>query len=113
MECAGSALSQSHLQRLVDRYFVAHRTIYVDGKEVASDISGSAYLGTTGDTVIGVWLRPSKPPLYQVYHGAIDEVRVWHRLLEADEILLSMETKMAVDPQGKIATVWGAVKNSN
>jgi len=89
------------------------RTIYVDGVEIISEVSGSAYLGTTGDTLLGVWARPSKPPLYQVYHGAIDEVRVWHRLMDEEEILLSMETEMAVEPQGKVAIAWGAVKNNN
>lgn len=90
------------------------RTIYIDGEEAATDISASAYLGAIGDIWIGGWERPTKAenPFYQVYFGAIDEVRVWSRLLSEDEILASMETEMAVEPKGKIATVWGAVKHS-
>jgi len=89
------------------------RTIYVDGEVVGSDVSGSVYLGAKGDTIIGVWARPSKPPFYQVYHGVIDEVRVWHKVLDKDEIALSMETELSVESQGKIATIWGAIKHSN
>ena len=90
------------------------RTIYVDGVEVISQASPSPYLGETGETRVGGWERPSKAenPFYQVYHGAIDEVRVWSRLLSEDEILSSMETEMPVEPQGKVAAVWGAVKVS-
>jgi len=87
------------------------RSIYVDGKEILSDVSPSAYLGASGDTVIGVWNRPSKPAFYQVYQGAIDEVRVWHRLLDPDEMLSSMEMEMAVDLQEKLVTTWGKLKN--
>ena len=88
------------------------RTIYVDGEVAGSDVSGSVYLGSKGDTIIGVWARPSKPPLYQVYHGIIDEVRVWHKVLDEDAIALSMETELSVESQGKIATMWGAIKHS-
>ncbi len=88
------------------------RKIYIDGKEVVSDISPSAYLGAKGDTWIGGWERPTKDehPFYQIYYGAIDEVRVWLRLLDEDEIVNSMDTKMAVDPAGKAATMWGKLK---
>lgn len=88
------------------------RKIYVDGREVASGVSGSDYLGSTGDTWIGGWERPTKPehPFYQIYHGAIDEVRVWHRLLSEDEIIGSMETEMSVDPLEKLAARWGAIR---
>jgi hypothetical protein len=88
------------------------RKIYINGNEVASDTSASAYLGAKGETRIGGWERPTKAenPFYQIYHGTIDEVRVWHRLLNEDEILGSMETEMPVEPMGKAATAWGAVK---
>ncbi len=89
------------------------RTIYVDGEVVGTDVSGSAYLGAKGDTTIGIWARPSKPPLYHIFHGIIDEVRVWHRVLDADDMASSMDTTMSVEPQGKIATMWGAIKHSN
>jgi hypothetical protein len=88
------------------------RKIYVDGQEVVSDTSPSAYLGATGDIWIGGWERPTKPehPFYQIYHGAIDEVRVWHRLLSEDEIISSMDTEMPVDPLEKFAATWGSIK---
>lgn len=86
------------------------RTIYVDGEEMATDLSPSSYLGDEGDTTIGGWERPTKEPFYQFYYGSIDEVRVWHRLLSEDEMLGSMETKMSVEPLGKLATTWASIK---
>lgn len=91
---------------------VKERRIYIDGVEVASDVSASSYLGAKGEVWIGGWERPSKPehPFYQIYKGAIDEVRVWHRLLSDEEIISSLDTEMLVKPLEKIATVWGRVK---
>jgi len=91
------------------------RKTFIDGVEAASDTSASAYLGAKGEIRIGGWERPTKAgnPFYQIYYGAIDEVRVWHRLLNEDEMLNSMETEMPVEPLGKAATAWGAVKNGN
>ena len=88
------------------------RKVYIDGQEVASDTSPSAYLGAIGDIWIGGWERPTKDehPFYQIYHGAIDEVRVWLRLLDEDEINSSLDTKMPVDSLGKLATTWGEMK---
>lgn len=86
------------------------RTIYIDGEEIASDISPSSYLGDVGDTTVGGWERPTKEPFYQFYYGTIDEVRVWHRLLSEDEILSSMETEMSVEPSGKLAAIWAKIK---
>jgi hypothetical protein len=88
------------------------RKIYVDGNEVAKDASPSAYLGAKGDIWIGGWERPTKPehPFYQIYTGAIDEVRVWLRPLGNDEIMESIDTEMPVEPLGKSATTWGEIK---
>ena len=88
------------------------RKIYVDGQEVATDVSATAYLGTKGDIWIGGWERPTKAehPFYQIYHGAVDEVRVWHRLLDEDEIIDSINAEMSVDPQEKLTTTWGKLK---
>jgi arabinan endo-1,5-alpha-L-arabinosidase len=43
--------------------------------------------------------------------GVIDEFVIYDRALSADEIKADMEsTALAVDPQDKIATVWGRIK---
>jgi hypothetical protein len=88
------------------------RKIYVDGVEIASDVSASSYLGAKGEVWIGGWERPTKDehPFYQIYQGAIDEVRVWHRLLNEEEIISSLDTEMPVEPLEKMATMWGKVK---
>jgi hypothetical protein len=88
------------------------RKIYIDGQKVAGDVSASAYLGSKGETRIGGWERPDKVEFYQSYGGAIDEVRVWFRPLNNDEILESMDTKISVESLGKSTTTWGLVKQS-
>lgn len=91
---------------------VKERKIYVDGVEVASDISASSYLGAKGEVWIGGWERPTKGehPFYQIYNGAIDEVRVWHRLLSEEEIISSLNTEMPVESLEKMTTMWGKLK---
>ncbi|MCH8293214.1 LamG domain-containing protein [Candidatus Poribacteria bacterium] len=88
------------------------RQIYVDGNLVANGVSDGSYLGATGDTIIGGWDRVDKGvgKAYQAYMGSVDEVRVWQRLLEEDEIIASMNTAMPVDSKGKITTIWAQIK---
>lgn len=89
------------------------RRIYVDGEKVAEGVIDGGYMGTKGETIIGGWNRIDKglDKAYQVYMGAVDEVRVWNRTLEEDEILESMKTEMSVNAKGKVATLWSRIKN--
>jgi hypothetical protein len=89
------------------------RKIYIDGEERASGTATSAYLGTTGNTMIGRWEIGGG----QYYHGAIDEVRVWHKPLSEDEIVDSMnmdsDKLMGAGPvelEDKLAMMWSAIK---
>ena len=48
--------------------------------------------------------------------GLIDEVRIWNRALDEDEVIDQMEKGyfelFAVDPRQKLATTWGHLKTS-
>lgn len=83
------------------------RKIYINGEEVAGDAGKSAYLGNAGDTFIGSW-----GPTGQKFNGIIDEVQIWDRALDEDEILASMGdiSALAVNASGKLAATWGSLK---
>jgi len=57
-----------------------NRRIYIDGVQAAED-SGSPFLGTSGDTIIGSWDGS------QWFRGIIDDVRIYSRALTDTEIL--------------------------
>lgn len=42
--------------------------------------------------------------------GAVDEVRVWNRTLDENEISESMRTGMPVNIKGKAPIPWGHIK---
>lgn len=84
------------------------RRIYVNGKQVAQDagLSGIAYLGKKGDTMVGSWGATG-----QKFNGVIDEVQVWDKALSANEIAESMgNLTTSVNSVGAITTTWGNVK---
>jgi len=86
------------------------RRIYADGVQVAEDAgkSGIVYKGVKGETYVGSWSSSG-----QKFNGAIDEVQVWDRALDEDEILISMEdiSSVAVNTSGKLASTWGKLKS--
>lgn len=44
--------------------------------------------------------------------GLIDEVRIWNRALNEEEVLAEMETSLTpVEPLGKLSTTWAALKS--
>jgi len=83
--------------------------IYVDGQVTHEQESNNPVLpaGATGAVQIGTWGGEAWP-------GIVDEVRMWDRILSADEIEFSMETGekqfLAVQPAGKLATTWSQLK---
>jgi len=62
--------------------------------------------GASVAVTIGTWTTEAWP-------GIVDEVRIWDRVLSADEIKDSMNKGApltAVYPAGKSATLWGEIK---
>ena len=84
-------------------------TLYVDGEHRGvQPISGeldqnseSLYFGCDDTTELEMW------------KGAIDEVRIYNRALEEEEVLQNFNAKsnsVAVEAVGKLATLWGNIK---
>ncbi len=87
-------------------------TTYVDGENVNEIPQPGPTVDSTGsDLHIGNGAAFDRP-----YHGILDEVRIWNRALEADEIEahMNMGTRevVAVEPNAKATVTWGQVKNS-
>lgn len=75
------ALDQWHHVALTYAATSRERCIYVDGKLVGRGIARAAYLGTRGDALIGgCGLGRAS------FHGAIDEVRIYHGVLNEAEV---------------------------
>ena len=88
-------------------------TFYVDGKE---DASGAVTFG--GDEA-AMGVRIGNDPRggfeFAPFDGVIDEVAIYNRTLEADEIEQNFEAvslTLAVEPGDKLASAWGAIKVS-
>ncbi len=50
--------------------------------------------------------------LSRFYKGLIDEVKVWNRPLNADELEQSRLGTAPVDVAGKLTTTWGTIKKT-
>ena len=85
-------------------------TIYADGENVSEIPQPGLTIDSTGSDVhIGNGAAFDRP-----LHGFLDEVRIFNRALEEDEIKLHMEqsTKdmISVEPRLKLATTWADIK---
>ncbi|MBT5535247.1 LamG domain-containing protein, partial [Candidatus Poribacteria bacterium] len=85
---------------------------YLDGEEVGTVPQRGAPLDTTGlDLHIGSGSAFDRP-----FDGKHDEVRIWDIALDAETVAWHMDTSsiefLAVQPGGKSATTWAAVKSA-
>ena len=87
--------------------------IYVDGIEKALAPSWDALTKTTKtDLSMNFGARDGGSTLYD---GIIDEVGIYNRVLDEDEVTQNFETEeinLAVKPAGKLAEKWGRMKAS-
>lgn len=83
--------------------------IYVNGEVTHEQDSNNpvAPAAATSRIQIGTWGGEAWP-------GIVDEVRLWNRALSDDEMKESMDMGadefLAVNPQDKLATLWGTIK---
>ncbi len=92
---------------------------YLDGKQI-EHLENGADLTTTAATEVppdrDSWntaLRIGAPAdAKRYFDGLIDEVGVWDHALTSEEAFEVMQygVEMAVEPAGKLATAWGAIK---
>ncbi len=85
-------------------------TIYADGVNVGEVPQPGPTVDSSGfDLHIG-----NGAAFDRAYHGLLDEVRIWNRALDENEINLQMESStidiIAVEPDSKLATTWANVK---
>jgi len=84
--------------------------VYADGENVSEIPQPGPTIDSTGfDLHIGNGAAFDRP-----YHGILDEVRIFDRVLEENEIAFQMEQStndiIAVDPLSKLATTWADIK---
>lgn len=93
-------------------YDGAELSVYVDGelKSRANRSTGGDIDSSAAPVVIG---RDDRADYWtsRTMDCVLDEVRVWNRVLDADEIAESMTTELiSVNPEGALASAWGKVK---
>ena len=86
--------------------------IYLDGVEVGA----GAMIGDAKD-MTGIPVHIGNGAANdRAYDGLLDEVRIWNRVLEADEIEWQMgrtaKEVLSVDPFHKMSTTWSAIKST-
>lgn len=88
-------------------------TFYVDGKE---DASGAVtFAGDEAAMGVRIGNDPRGGFEFPPFDGVIDEVAIYNRALEADEVegnFLAESFNLAVEPAHKLASAWGAIKVS-
>lgn len=90
-------------------YDGANLTLYVDTEEIETVATDPPYASTEplhvgGDPGCGgrSW-----------YTGLLDEVRIYNRVVSAAELAGLMAGGLAVDPADKLASTWGAIRQSH
>ena len=82
---------------------------YVNGEHIGEQDS-VILLNTQQEFLIGAGANERAVHEY-LFKGIIDEVRIYNRALNADEIASVMENDLApVEPSGKLATTWAKLK---
>ena len=88
-------------------------TFYVDGKEDA--VGAVTLAGDEAAMGIRIGNDPRGNFEFPPFDGIIDEVAIYDRTLDADEIEANFEAvsfNLAVEPADKLASAWGAIKVS-
>ena len=83
-------------------------TFYIDGVEPAPDMDTyGPPPDRPGDTIYIGYVENGE----KWFSGLIDDVRIYDRPLEEDEVIQIMGEGEAVDPAGKLAVTWGMIRD--
>ena len=105
----GPAVTPGEWQHIAGTYVDGTQKFYVNG-EFVGETASVPNLNTSQELLIGAGANERAAHDY-LFKGMIDEVRVYGRELNADEIASVMETAVtAVEASGKIAVTWGQLK---
>jgi hypothetical protein len=80
--------------------------LYVNGELIGTDVPGPTPVDMTG-----LMIGREKGDRY--FHGVLDEVRIYNRVLSEDEINQNFNVKsnaMSVDPSERLTICWGEIK---
>ena len=84
-------------------------SIYYDGKKVGGGAKPPAIIEIGGSIMVG-----ARHPGSEFFTGTIDEVYLFNRVLTQAEIdAIRTGVFLPVEPKGKLATTWGAIKASH
>jgi len=81
--------------------------LYVNGELIGTDISGATPVDLTG-----LMIGREKSDRY--FHGVLDEVRIYKRVLSEDEVVQNYNVEsnsIAVNTLGKLTITWASIKN--
>jgi len=106
----GPAVNLDEWDHLAGVYADGNQKFYVNGELVGERNDGALSVNPGQEFLIGAGANETANHNYR-FKGIIDEVRLYDRALNADEIASVMESNpTAVEAFGKIAVTWGQLK---
>ena len=88
----------------------AERMIFLNSELVAERPNAVPVPQIQNNFGIGKW--SGNHGWEDMFMGIIDDVKIWNRVLTADEVSEASDPSKSVKPHAKLATVWGSVKSS-
>ncbi len=105
----GPAVNFGEWDHLAGTYADGTQKFYING-ELAGEKDAGPIFNTQQEFLIGAGANERAAHEY-LFKGKIDEVRVYNRELDENEIAAVMESdSLAVEPSGKLAITWGQLK---
>lgn len=89
----------------------AERMVFLNGEPVGQKGGAAPVPKVQNNFGIGLWVGWPADWGDDWFKGIIDDVKLWNRVLAQDEVGQASQPA-PVEPQGRLATVWGNVKSS-
>ena len=106
----GPAVNLGEWDHLAGTYTDKNHKFYVNGEFIGEE-NFEIDVNPNEEFLIGAGGN-ERPTHTYLFKGIIDEVRLYNRVLDADEIAAVMESEsLDVQPVGKLAITWGQLKN--
>ena len=104
----GPAVNLGEWEHLVGTYADGTQMFYVNG-ELVGETASALIINPSQEFLIGAGANERAHEY--LFKGKIDEVRVYNRELDKDEIAAVMKSEsLVVEPSGKLAVTWGQLK---
>ncbi len=105
----GPAVNLGDWDHVAGVYADGKQMFYVNG-ELAGEVDSNPNFNAEQEFLIGAGANERAAHEY-LFKGIIDEVRLYNRVLDEDEIAAVMDSEsLAVEASGKIAVTWGQLK---